>query len=102
MANQVEATQCIECEGKLFYNWGMEIMVTPPSYKTDLRGNESKFADSVTEKWVHICAGCQHPYYLDEGQLISAQDMISNEDIRKALDAIRSMPIGGKARNIDP
>ena len=98
--NEVAAAQCVGCKGKLFYNWGMEIMVTPPGYKTDLRGNASKFAESVTNKWVHVCAGCQHPYYLDEGQLISATDMVSIKDVRKALEAVTNMFVRGK--NINP
>ena len=39
---------------------------------------------------------------MDDGELVDASELISNEEVQAALDGIRNMPVGGKAKNIDP
>ena len=102
MAEKMTVHQCIECKGKLFFNWGMQIMLTPADFKINARGNKSRYADHVTSKWINVCSNCKHPYYMDDGDLVDAGEYVSNEEIQAALDGIRNMPVGGKAKNIDP
>ena len=102
MADKMTVHQCIECKSKLFFNWGMQIMLTPATFKVNARGGDSKFAEQVSEYWVNVCAQCKHPYYMDQGELVDASDMVSNEEVQSALDGIKNMPVGGKAKNIDP
>jgi hypothetical protein len=99
---RMKLTPCAECKGKLYVNWGFELVLTPANFKTNARGKESRYAETQTTYWLHVCANCKTPYYMDEGELVSASDLVSSEEVQAALETIRGMPTGAKPKTIDP
>ena len=93
---------CVKCKSKLFVRWGLAIVITPDNWKRTAMGKASSFADKQDDHELFACAQCKQPYYFDDNELIDAGEMVSSEEVEAALNALRSMPTGAKARHIDP
>lgn len=94
--------ECLKCKGKLFVRWGLCIVISPENWKVSAMGNASLHAGRQNEQEVFACAHCKNPYYFDEYQMHDASSLVSSEEVEAALNALRSMPTGAKARRIDP
>ena len=99
--SELTTAKC-ECGGNLFLNWGLEIMVQPKDWEITMSGAESSHKGKVQSHWLHFCAFCKRPYYMEENHLIDATELVSAEEVTNALNALQAGPLAKRAKTIDP
>ena len=76
---------CPRCEGILFLNAGLRVLVNRRDYQTTQLGRQNTRGDWENHETVYVCAGCLCPIIEDNGQVISLADEIDQELVAVAL-----------------
>lgn len=88
-----------ECGSPLFLDWGLQV-ISSYDYRTPAgRGRSENFQTSWAVK---ICAMCDRPYGVWDGDLHDLSEIISQEDVRAVILRLEKAPKPAKATVRDP
>ena len=77
---------CPRCEGALFLNAGLRILIRRQDYATTPLGRTGeRYVDWEGHDTVYVCSHCLLPVTMDEGQIVDLSARINEEDVAAAL-----------------
>ena len=94
--------KCGDCKGGLFVSWGLEVIVRPAQWDVTRLGQKATDTGKMDVMMVHVCAACKTLYVFDDNVLVKLDELVGTEDVQAILETLRSSPMAGKAKNIDP
>lgn len=84
--DKVPLLGCLKCDGHLFLNAGLRVMVRHANYeRTPLGRPDSRYQGWEGHDTVYVCAGCLLPIIEDQGTLVDLSGSITEEEVATAL-----------------